>query len=161
MHRTKKWEFVRQEAQRLAALGLLASEIALRLQVHKSTVGRWIEAGQLTLSKPPLANPVRAKQSPEEWAAAVREAYQLDATDEQLVTLAQQALGVSLDPNVSPSVQMTAAGRFQTLVRQLDLPARAAEQEHADLTKEPERPRNPPVARRPGFDPRGLLAAAK
>jgi hypothetical protein len=33
-----------------------------------------------------------------EWAASVRKDYQLDATDEQLVTLAESALGMALDP---------------------------------------------------------------
>lgn len=125
MKRTRKWAFVEQEATRLAGLGLASREIAQRLGVAKSTVTRWIAAGKLTRRAPvPLPS---GAQSPAAWAASVRSDYALDASDSQLVTLAQRALELALDPTVAPPVQLNAAGRFQALVRQLALVTRLAD----------------------------------
>lgn len=168
--RTRKWAFVSQEAARLAGLGLSPREIAERLGVDKSSVTRWMKAGKLERRPPSLApGATQPKQSPAEWAASVREAYDLDATDDQLVTIAETALALSLDRNVAAHVRMTAAGRFQAIVRQLALVARAAdkdaapEKSPAPSTPEPARAARGPerIIRRPGGDPRKLLMAIK
>lgn len=163
--RTRKWSFVAQEAGRLAALGLSQVEIARQLGLNKSTVSRWMKAGKLPASRvAEVAHPqvaVRPGQTPAEWAAAVRAAYDLDATDEQLVTVAESALGLSLDSAVSPQVRMTAAGRFQALVKQLALVARNQPQQVRTQPELPEAKPKPPlrVIHRP--DPRKLLMAVK
>lgn len=167
MKRTRKWEYVKQEAARLAGLGMSAAEIARRLDIHKSTVGRWIESGKLTVRDAEAevkAMSPKPKQTPTEWADSVRGAFDLDATDEQLVILGEQALTVSLDLTVPAHIRMTASGRFQAIVRQLALVTRG-EEKPADKPQpaesETEAPRkNPPIDRPPG-DPRRLLMAVK
>ena len=163
MQRTKKWTFVAQEAQRLASLGLTAAEIAQKVGVHRATVGRWIEGGLLAVEQPAHRSvpAVQASQSPREWAAAVRANYQLDATDEQLMTLAEAALEVSLSRSASAAVRMNATRTYQGLVRQLNLVARVAAQEVEQPAAEPQRRQHTPVSRPSGPDPRTLLMAVK
>ncbi len=163
MRRTRKWAFVAQEAARLAGLGLSPKDIATRLDVNKSTVTRWMATGKLCKSKHESPPPAPRRQKPIEWAAAVRKGYDLDATDEQLVTLAEAALTVSRDLTVPPQIRLTAAGRFQALVRQLSLVARRADKKTPGETAPPaaeESKKNPPV-RRPTGDPRRFLQAVK
>lgn len=159
MKRTRKWQYVRQEAERLAGLGLSAREIARRLEIHESSISRWIKAGKLTISqgsRPAGLTSSRGGQTAAEWAAAVREAFDLDATDEQVVDLAESALLVARDPNTPGSLRLQAMGRFQALVKQLALVARVAdakpERDEAPKRKTFEAPR------RTGTDPRGILS---
>src|SRR5690348_16420162 len=98
---TRKWVFLEQEARRLFAMGLSERAIAKKLGVAKSTVTRWKKAGKLGAgpdSKPPKVRVLKAptpRQSPAEWARAIRSEYKLDATDEQLVTGAETMLSQS------------------------------------------------------------------
>lgn len=163
MRRTRKWAFVQQEAERLAGLGLTAAEIARRLDLNKSTVGRWIAAGKLTVRErreEVATGSGRDRQTPAQWAESVRREYDLDSTDDQLLTLAEEALALSMDRTVGPHIRMAASGRFQAIVRQLALVARGAQKEAdegAPKQEEPAQPKkNPPVERPPG-DPRGVL----
>jgi len=164
VRRTRKWSFVAQEAARLAGLGLSPLEIAKRLDVNKSTVTRWMAAGKLTkVARTSPPKPGR-RQKPVEWAAAVRKGYDLDATDEQLVTLAADALEMSKKATVPPQVRLAAAGRFQALVRQLALVARRADKVPTDAPAPAavaaESKKHPPV-KRPAGDPRRFLTAVK
>jgi transcriptional regulator with XRE-family HTH domain len=168
--RTRKWAYVEQEAKRLASLGLSAGEIAGQLNVNRSTVSRWMKSGKLTRGTvsrfQPVSTPSSAGQTPAEWVATVRSAYALDATDEQLVLLAESALAISRDPRAAPHVRMNAAGRFQALVRQLALVARKEDADKPDApeanTAEPPTRRLPMrESRRPTVDPRTLLQAVK
>lgn len=161
MRRTRKWSFVAQEATRLAGLGLSPVEIADRLEVKRSTVQRWMAAGKIADTRrgakrtgPLVVKLIKAS----EWAVTVRKDYALDATDEQLVTLAETALGKALDPLLPVPVQLQATRTFQGLVKQLALVAR-----DADVVSP--RPDAAPPARtvRPfvGGDPRGILMGVK
>jgi hypothetical protein len=125
MNRTRKWKYMAQEAGRLAELGFSSGAIAQRLGVRPSTVRRWMAAGKLrdTRHTPRGAAPVVAA-SWASWAPAVRAAYALDVSDDQLVTLAEAALMVAHDLTQSPIVRLNAAGRFQALIKQLALIAR-------------------------------------
>ena len=160
MRRTRKWAYVAQEARRLADLGLSAPEIAKRLEVNRSTVHRWMAAGKLadtrrTAPDQPMVDvsSTAVDGSADAWAAAVRAAYALDPTDEQLVELATAALTVAKDAGEPASVRLAAAGRFQGLVKQLALVARTVgTEEPATTMPEPPRP-----ARTPRADPRGRL----
>lgn len=162
MRRTRKWAYVAQEAQRLADLKLSPREIAERLEVRKSTVTRWIASGKLAQKKgtPKTAAKVASGQvdkTAAQWAASVRAAYDLDATDEQLVTLAESTLLVAKDPLTPASLRLQAMGRYQALVKQLSLVARAAD---AKPTEAPKRKTFRPPART-GTDPRGILTGVK
>ncbi len=166
MRRTRKWAFVAQEAARLAALNLSPPEIAARLGVNRSTVTRWIADGKLTRSKPRVNTTklvLQPKQTPAEWAAAVRKEYALDATDDQILMLAEAALGLSLDARVAPHVRMNASGRFQSLVRQLALVTRGAEVPEQPSAPAPiiEPKKSHRRIRRPSGDPRAFLTAVK
>lgn len=169
MRRTRKWAFVEQEATRLAALGLSPAEIAIHLEVNKSSVTRWIASGKLKVpAKVVSMTPVVARQSPAEWAKSVREEYALSPTDEQLVTLGEAALSLSRDITAKASVQLNAGARFQSIAKQLDLlPKKGAiaEQQQPVAVNggapEPERTTNPPVRRRASGDPRRGMALVK
>lgn len=165
MRRTRKWGFVRQEAIRLAGLRLSSLEIAKRLGVTKATVNRWKAEGKLpapsTRRRQPGTTTGRRPLSPAGWAAAVRREYALDATDGQLVNLAQIALEISRNPKEPHRVRMAATGRFQSIVKQLALVARDEDKAAGDPVPDAvETPtRNPAVARKSGGDPRGILMA--
>lgn len=83
-----------------------------------------------------------------EWAAAIRAAYTLDATDAKLVTLADLALSVAQNAAELPSIRLAAAGRFQSLIKQLATRIRST----AD-----ERPAAPVQAATVRADPRAIL----
>lgn len=159
MRRTRKWAYVAQEARRLADLGLSHLDIADRLDVHRTTVKRWMAAGKLRDTsgtgpdRPVMSGaPSSHCAGAEMWAAAVRAAYALDATDEQLVDLATSALAVAKNPLEEAGVRLMATGRFQGLVKQLALVARTPATEAPPPEPEPVRP-----ARGPRADPRGQL----
>lgn len=163
MKRTRKWAFVAQEASRLAELGLAPLDIASRLGVKRSTVQRWMAAGKLTDTRQNAREgrtpSVNVSTKPSAWAATVRREYALDATDDQLVTQAEVALGMSLDPLQSSTTRLTAMRTFQGLVKQLALVARGADQAPSETpSKAPIAAR---VVHRPTTDPRGILTAAK
>lgn len=158
--RSRKWTFVRQEATRLAALGVTPAVIATRLGVDRASVARWIQAGKL-----PAPRPSRRRQMPvppgspmpaEAWAAAVRSAYALDATDEALVGLAVAALTAARDPEAKSSERLAAMGRFQALVKQLRLLAR---QPVDEVAAAPLPPPASPIAPPTRPDPRAQLLA--
>lgn len=166
MSRTRKFEQMQQEALRLSALKMKPSEIAEHLEVSKSTVTRWIAQGKLprvVVSNEPVT-PVSPRMSPAEWARSVRTEYRLDATDGALVTLAESALSLSRDITVSASVQLSAAGRFQQIVRQLALVTRRTAAEEA--TPAPVAATGTPTPRprlvtRPKTDPRAAMMGIK
>jgi transcriptional regulator with XRE-family HTH domain len=152
MKRTRKWTFVAQEATRLTELGLSPREIAQRLGLSKSTVTRWIAAGKLI--KPAVTAQEQpwdllGSQTAVEWAAIVRKDYALDATDDQLVSLAEAALTAARDPQTDVRLALVAMGRFQAIVKQLALVPRLVVEE-PDAAAEPA-PVEPPASR---IDPR-------
>lgn len=165
MKRTRKWAYVAQEAKRLADLGLSPPDIGKRLGVRRETVVRWMASGQVTDTRRGYVNresgrrasgvPIMAIVKPSEWAARVRRDFALDATDEQLVTLAEDALGKALNPMLPVGAQLAAAGRFQSIVKQLNLVSRAADEKPED---EKPKPKTVPVPTRTGTDPRGILS---
>lgn len=162
MKRTRKWEYVKQEALRLAALGLSPSAIAKRLELSPSTVTRWKKAGKLD-EKPERKRRVRqvtAVQTPKQWGAEIRKLFSLDATDNQLVTQGQQALELAYNMAEAATTRLSAMGRFQAIVKQLALVTRSAGAEA--LAPEPDKRMAPrPVIRRSGVDPRNVLQAVK
>lgn len=134
MKRTRKWAFVKQEAIRLADLGLEPKEIAKRLGpgINRSTVQRWMAAGKIrdTRRRGAKGQPLSAFTKitkPSEWATTVRKEYALDATDDQLVTLAESALGCAQDPLQPMAIRLSAMSRYQALVKQLSLVTRGAD----------------------------------
>ena len=162
MKRTRRWEFVKQDAIRFAGLGLSDIEIGRRLEVDPSTVYRWRKDGKLgvkvaTPPREPLVMPT-SEQTPAQWAASVRAAYDLDATDEQLVSQGETALLVTRDPAASAGLRFQAMREFRATVKQLALVARKASAEEPD-----EKPKRETFAvqKRSGADPRALLQAVK
>lgn len=163
MKRTRKWQFIGQEAQRLAGLGMSDSDIGRKLGVRQSTVSRWRQSGKIT--RPAGAKPKAPGQergadpkAPAQWAASVRADYALDATDEQLVTAGQQALELAYNMAETPATRLNAMGRFQAIVKQLALGL--SDRRAATPTDEPERPAPRVVPKRtPGVDPRNILTA--
>ena len=105
------------------------SEAARRLGVDRSTVKRWIAAEKIPRPvgrKPSRRRGVaqgaaRAGQSPEAWARAVRRKYDLSDTEQQLVTLARDALALAREPERRAETRLAAMGRYEQLVRDLNL----------------------------------------
>jgi len=58
---------------------------------------------------------------PEGWGPAVRQAYELDATETELVSLAESALALARDASLKATDRLAAMARFAQLVRQIDL----------------------------------------
>lgn len=94
------------------------SDAAERLGVDKSTVFRWVKSKKIP---PPGRRAVGPPAVPEGWAAAVRATYDLDATEAQLLVLAEEALALALDKSLRPADRLSAMTRFARLVRELDL----------------------------------------
>jgi hypothetical protein len=166
MGRTRKWVFVAQEAGRLADIGMSPGQIAAALKVAPSTVTRWMQKGRIRRTKGVTGRPrrsvmapVRQRQTPVEWAAAVREEYSFSPTDDMLVTLGQMALEIALDPRSDTRTQNAATARFRAIARDLDLglsrQPEVVPQEPVPPVKEPRTPLRL-VAERKG-DPRALL----
>jgi hypothetical protein len=102
---------------------------ARALGVNRSTVFRWVRDGKVQAPggkrrrDPPAADVVAAvagPQSPAAWAASTREAFALTGTEAALLDLAVDALTLARDPAMAPAIRLSAAGRFQQLVRQLN-----------------------------------------
>lgn len=163
MKRTRKWEYVKQEATRLAELGLGSAEIALRIQVDTATVNRWFKAGKLARREPVRQGSAAVadtrRKSPAEWAASVRDDYSLSDTDDQLVTMAEEALATALSKTEGISSRLTAMRTFQGLVRQLALVAKVVEVPEDEPAPEPKPA--PRVLRPTGTDPRIALMVVK
>lgn len=171
MSRSRKWGFVAQEAARLGGLGLTAAEIARRLKVNRSSVTRWIKAGKLANDRkpqPPPATPPRRRMnakrdSPSEWAMRIRAEYSLDASDDQLVTLAERCLVMAQDPALKPSDRVSAGREFRGIVKQLALVGRHG----VEIPETPSAPAPAAAAARPmpvrstTADPRAKLMAVK
>lgn len=156
--RTRKWIYVAQEAKRLGKLGMPAPAIAKRLGLHRSTVTRWMQAGKVRdtrnphMTGPRVAKPSLPQLAASDWATAVQQSYVLDATDAQLVTLAEAALAMARDDRETSTVRLAAAGRFQALVKQLSLVPRDTE-----AAVPPAPALEAPAPRLPRLDPRTLL----
>lgn len=159
--RTRRWEFVKQDVVRLAALGQSDSEIATALGLDRSTVFRWRQSGKLgrPRRRESLALPFE-DVSPAEWAKAVRESYDLDATDGQFVLMAESVLTIARDVAQPVAIRLNAMGRFQSLVKQLKVIARAGADDEGDAPEAPKR-QTFQVPRRSGEDPRAVLTAVK
>lgn len=160
MKRTRKWAYVEQEVKRLVELGVAGPEIAKRIGVDPSTVRKWMRAGKM--GKPGRSRPgrtVHPKRSPESWAREVRATYALDVSDDQRVSLAEQALLTAYDRNQTPAVRLNAMRTFDGIVKRLNLVARDAA---ASPQQEPEAPKLVAApAQRPRVDPRHVLTAVK
>jgi hypothetical protein len=102
---------------------------AAALGVDKSTVFRWVKAGQVPA--PGGKHHVTVPPVPEGWASAIRGAYDLDATETELVRMAETALALAGDLSLKPTDRLAAMARFQRLVVQLDLEVPDGEVEKA------------------------------
>jgi hypothetical protein len=97
--------------------------------VNRSTAHRWVKAGLIPAPSGRKRGPASSGQRggghvpavPEGWAAAVRARYDLDATEEARVELAEGALGLARDVSLRPADRLAAMGRFARLVQQIDL----------------------------------------
>ena len=127
-------------------------QAAKRLGVNVSTVSRLVAAGKvpgrskatrrpapgpgptLSASLPardlPPSDP--SPHTPAAWAASVRAAYVLSATEDQLVSLADEALAIAQQLDARPSDRLAAMGRFAGLTKQLCLPHE--DQAHGAIT---------------------------
>lgn len=167
MKRTRKLVYVQQDAQRLAKLGLNANQIAKRIGVNKSTVSRWISSGKLTIEEAKVrAVSIHASntQTPADWAKSIREEFDLDVTDDQLVTLAEEQLALSRDVDCSVRERLAAGAEYLKTLRQLNLPGKAAAAaagaQPTATSATPAKPRIVHSKKKPAVDPRAKYLAA-
>ena len=132
------------------------SEAAQKLGVNRSSLHRWMQAGKVAKPEPKtgVAAGAQPGQDPAEWARQVREAGELDPTRSTLLDLAVDALRMSRDTECRPETRLSAMGRYQQLVKQLNLDT--GEQAAASKPMA-----NPARAARTGTDPRNILMAVK
>jgi hypothetical protein len=104
------------------------SAVARTLGVNRSTVHRWITTGKVVRPAQRRSLDINAsdakpteQQTPAAWARKVRRRYELTPTEQVLVGLAEQALEVAHDATQRPETRLTAMGRYQQLVKQIDL----------------------------------------
>jgi hypothetical protein len=103
-------------------------QAAAKLGVNVSTVSRLVKAGRVSgrqarLPRSTTAPPRNdAPHTPTEWAAVVRTTFELSATEDQIVTLAGEALTIAQSVEARPSDRLHAMQRFASLVKQLRLP---------------------------------------
>jgi len=142
MKRTHKLRALDVEAVQnvLRTAGSVAAA-AKTLRVNRSTVHRWLKAGAVTTGqgtgrRTDGAGETTRPQTARGWARAIRRDYQLSATEQQLVTLAAQALDLAHTAD-RPADRLAAMGRFQMLVKQLNL--EAADDGEAQTTTEHDR----------------------
>jgi transposase-like protein len=156
MKRTHKLKVLGDVAGVVASAPNL-SVAAKRLGVNRSTLHRWIQAGKVQKAAPKTGPAAGAaeNQAPEAWAKAVRDMGELDVTQSALLDLAAAALKMARTEE-QPSVRLSAMGRYQQLVRQLNL---ATERAVPDAL--PTSARAPMAQRRAGADPRAILMAVK
>lgn len=133
-------------------------EAARRLGVNRSTLTRWLQSGKVKRPQPKegVAAGATAGQSPDEWAQRVRELGEMDPTRSTLLDLAVEALRMSRDVECRPETRLSAMGRYQQLVRQLNIDAG---QTIPKPTTAPATTR--PALARSGGDPRAVLMAVK
>ncbi len=151
MKGTKRtWRFRALQADAGAVMAGAASyqEAAEALGVHPSTIVRWAKDGKIP--RPGGRRRARVSRrkgascrgdlprSPEGWARSVRRAYELSPSEAQLIDLGVRALELARDAKARPETQLAAAARFQSIMRQLDLPTDSGEK-HGD-TQNPETP---------------------
>lgn len=132
---------------------------ARRLGVNRSTLYRWLKAGKVQGPAPKsgLAAGARTDQTPDAWAQAVREAGELDVTQDVLVDLAAAALVLARTAE-QPALRLAAMGRYQLLVKQLNLTVESL----GGSQTSPAEARQPITPRRAsGIDPRAALRAVK
>ena len=102
---------------------------ATKLGVHVSTLSRAVKAGHLPgrSGAVPRAAALQRKQQPTAephptFAHWARETYTLSRAEDELVTLAQQALDLARDPGSSPTTKLQAAAQYRATLRDLNLP---------------------------------------
>lgn len=166
MKRTRKLAYTIQDARRLAKLGLKPAQIAKRIDVDRSTVSRWISSGKLTIEEAKVrAVAIHASntQTPADWAKSIREEFDLDVTDDQLVTLAEEQLALSRDVDCSVRERLAAGAEYLKTLRQLNLPGKAAavaaSAQPATTTAAPAKPRIVHSKKKPAVDPRAKYLA--
>lgn len=104
------------------------SEASRTLGVDRSTLHRWMEADP-TL-KAPITERVEATAeatkaadvlAPAQWAKRIESLYELTDTERVTLDLARRSLEMARDDFAKPSERLTAMGRFQLLVKDLNL----------------------------------------
>jgi transposase-like protein len=104
------------------------SQAARDLDVNRSTLHRWIASekiphpgvrrrvkdGVIATNNLPLSG---------DWAASVRQRYDLSASESKLVDLGTAALAIAEDKEQRPEIQLAAMARFAALLKQLNLEA--------------------------------------
>jgi transposase-like protein len=132
----KKRKFFEDEAVDLLVGGASVAETARKLGTARSTVHRWAQRPdfQELLEKArqcrrdATENIVAGfgdmfqETTPEALATWIHATYELNPDEVALVGMACEALRFSRDPELMPAVRLAAMNRFQSLLKDLNLP---------------------------------------
>ena len=100
-----------------------------RRRLKRGSVPRSGRAAKAPRKKRAARAKASAPRSPDSWARWVRRRYELDPSEDALLSLAVDALQLSRDDSQHARIRLSAAGRFQSLLRQLGLEAAEEEEE--------------------------------
>lgn len=126
MKQTWRFRSLSGDAVVVMATARTVTAAATALGVDRGTVHRWIKAGKVPAPRgrkrgpAPSGDVAAFPQSPEEWARWARETFVLTGTEAALLDLAVLALQIAWDQTQKPEVRLSAAGRYQRLVQQLN-----------------------------------------
>jgi hypothetical protein len=143
------WRFrtLGPEAKRVVAAAPSLAAAARQLDLDVTTLHRWFREGKLTRPTNRRRRPHRAAAPSgpggdrPAWRAAVGASHILTATEMELASLAERALTMARDPSLKPETQLQAMGRYQQLIKQLDLEAESDDGETATTGPRPPWPR--------------------
>lgn len=138
---------------------------AKRLGVDRSTITRWVQTGKVTkprkMGAPGPQTPETVVQLPTsgaEWAQSLRASYHLNETEIEILKMADEARAAAFAAEHLRD-RLSAMGRFQLLVKQLDL----SDAKRVQAAPVAVGARQTPMLARPrsSGDPRALLMAVK
>lgn len=150
------------DVQSVVSRSRTLAEAAKTLGVDRSTLTRWLQAGKVQRADQhgtPLptvpAKDIPIPEQPGTWADTVRATFRLTDTELKLVELAHRMLLLA-EGDGGALTRITATGRFQQIVKQLNL----IDEKRKDAQKDDGKPVRPTIARS-GADPRAVLMAVK
>lgn len=141
MKATHKLKVLQADATRVMTTATSVADAARKLNVSRQTIHTWLRAGKI---QPPGGGRPRRRLgdsepttqpdvsvladvgTPADWAQRIRDVFDLDASEDALVDLAERALRLARDSATRPETQLAAMGRFAALVRQLNFEQEAS-----------------------------------
>jgi DNA invertase Pin-like site-specific DNA recombinase len=153
MKQTHKFQALAAEAKAVVASSSSVTVAAKALGVSRDTLHTWIRDGKVPRPAAARTQPAkrrsvtagdaadRGRRKGERFADWCRRVLVLNAAEDEVVDLAQQALDASKDPTLSWSVRLAASREYRACRRDLNLPDEGAHDDGDVQTTTPGWPR--------------------